>query len=80
MSRWHVPLLVRLTGRGADGERNGGRRIHVLQVLADDAPQPPRWGKAVCGAIPGRLSNGWVEVDGPEVPTCPRCQQKTRRP
>ena len=80
MSRWHLPLLVRLTGRCADGaERDGGRRIHVLQVLVDDALAPPHWGKAVCGAKPGRLSNGWVEVDGPEAPTCPRCAKWSAR-
>ena len=65
----YVP--ARLTGRCADGaERDGGRKIHAVALTEMS------WGHALCGARPGRLSNGWVEVNGPEVPTCPRCRRR----
>lgn len=75
-----VPVLARLTGRCADGaERDGGRRIHVIPVEPGHVLRRTLWGTAVCGAKPGRLSNGWVEVDGAEVPTCPACVKRTAR-
>lgn len=67
------PLTVaRLTGRCANGaERDGGRRTHLV------AASERAWGRALCGARPGRrLSNGWDEVDGAEVPTCPKCARR----
>lgn len=73
-----MPWLVRLAGRCADGgERDGGRRIHV--VLSEPGLCAPSAGRALCGAEPGRRSAGWVEVDGPEQPTCPRCRRAADR-
>jgi hypothetical protein len=70
-----MPWILRLAGRCADGaERGKGIKTHV--VLAAPGINPPAGGAALCGAKPGRLSAGWVEVDGPEVPTCPRCQRR----
>ena len=68
--------IVRLTGRCANGgERDGGRLSHA--ILGDPSSlAAPQWGRALCGATPGRLSNGWVEVDGAEVPSCARCRTK----
>jgi hypothetical protein len=70
----NIPVLVRLSGRCADGaERDGGRRIHVV-LTANPLGHAPAWAKALCGAKPGRRSAlGFVEVDGAENPTCPRC-------
>ena len=64
------PLMIaRLTGRCANGaERDGGIRTHLVA-------NGSMYGAALCGAKPGRLSNGWDEVDGPEQPTCGRCQK-----
>ena len=57
------PVLARLAGQCASGaERDGGARIHAVVA-----------GRGVCGAMPGRRSVGWIEVDGAEQPTCPRC-------
>src|SRR5262245_9655428 len=72
----NIPILARLAGRCSDGaERDGGRKIHV--ILAEGIALPfPCYATALCGAKPGRLSNGWVEVDGAEQPTCPRCAKK----
>lgn len=73
-----MPMLVRLTGRCANGaERDGGRRTHV--VLVDHPLADPMWQTALCGARAGRLSNGFVEVDGAEAPTCPRCRAKVAK-
>lgn len=70
-----VPVLVRLTGRCANGaERDGGRLVHV--VLLEQPLASPRWGRALCGKRGGRLSNGFEEVDGAEVPTCPTCRRR----
>lgn len=66
-------ILARLTGRCADGaQRGGGVKIHWV-------PSGQTYGTALCGAKPGRLSSGWDEMDGPETPTCPRCQAKVRK-
>jgi hypothetical protein len=71
-----MPVIARLTGRCANGaERDGGRRSHVVLTPR----RQPQWETALCGATPGRLSNGWVEVDGAEQPTCPRCRTKADR-
>jgi hypothetical protein len=68
-------LICRLSGRGANGaERDGGRRLHVVPHV-----KGWQWGKALCGAKPGRRSNGWDEVDGAEQPTCPRCATRAER-
>jgi len=70
------PWIVRLSGRCANGaERDGGHVAHV--VFADPARLgAPQWGLAACGVMPGRLSAGWSEVDGAEVPSCPRCRRQ----
>ena len=63
-------VIARLSGRCANGaERDGGRRLHVIE-------EDSVYGRAVCGARPGKRSNGWDEVDGAETPTCPRCLAK----
>ena len=77
-----IPFIARLTGRCANGaERDGGRRSHI--VLSDVRPNGsmsfPSFETALCGAKPGRLSNGWTEVDGAEQPSCPRCQTRAAK-
>lgn len=75
-----MPFLARLTGRCADGaERDGGRKIHAVMVEPGLGLPTPCYATALCGAKPGRLSNGWVEVDGPETPTCPRCRARAEK-
>jgi hypothetical protein len=70
-----MPVIARLTGRCADGaQRDGGRRLHVV-LRPHGALSVPCFDTALCGAKPGRLSNGWTESDGAEVPTCPRCRR-----
>lgn len=65
-------VIARLTGRCANGaERDGGKRSHVINVGAG------RYAIALCGARPGRLSNGWDACDDQTArPTCPRCARK----
>lgn len=66
--------IARLTGRCANGaERDGGIRTHAVPAHAMNPLRVQQWGTALCGAKPGRLSNGWDEVDGPETPSCRRC-------
>lgn len=74
-----VPWIVRKTGRCADGaQRDAGRVSHV--VLTESPLQTPGWSPALCGTRPGRrLGNGWVEVDGAEAPSCPRCARAAER-
>lgn len=74
MSLTDTPHIVaRLVGRCADGaQRGGGTRTHLV-------PMGTAFGRALCGAKPGRLSSGWSAVDGPETPTCPRCLAKAAR-
>jgi hypothetical protein len=68
-----IYVVARLTGRCANGaERDGGRRTHAV-------PLGSTYGLALCGARPGRLSNGWDEVDGAEMPTCSRCTKKASK-
>lgn len=59
-----------LSGRCADGaQRDGGRRYHL--VPQDRIP----WGRALCGAKPGRTSGcGFVADDRPA--TCARCLKR----
>ncbi len=63
----------RLSGRLSSGAELGkGTRWHAV----DDAEM--NFGKALCGAEPGRLSGvGWMDRVGAEV-TCPRCLQRLR--
>jgi hypothetical protein len=68
-----VPLLpLRMTGRCASGaEPDGGAIFHAVPEA-----ERYRWGKALCGAKPGRRGNGWDQYPGGAV-TCPRCLKKT---
>ena len=67
------PVAAMLTGRCANGaERDRGRLVHLL-------PEPGHWGKALCGAKPGRLSGaGWDMGEDRELGeiTCKRCLKK----
>lgn len=75
-----MPLIVRLTGRCANGaERDGGRVTHVVMVDVVAGSMNPAWQTALCGAKPGRLSNGFVAADGPEIPSCKRCRAKAEK-
>lgn len=61
-----------LTGRCWNGaERDHGRVVHVVD---DDQI----FGPALCGAKPGKRSNGWSEYPH-EKPTCPRCIKKLEK-
>jgi hypothetical protein len=67
-------VVARLTGRCMNGaERDGGRLRHA--VVIDAMQNGPCWERAACGAQPGRLSNGWVEIDDGIGVTCARCRQ-----
>lgn len=62
----------RLTGRCANGgELDGGSLFHA--VPENDSIM----GKALCGAKPGRRSNGWSLADGERI-TCKRCLKKSK--
>lgn len=55
-----------LTGRCANGwQRDSGTLYHAV-------PGTSEWSKALCGAQPGRRSNGWSDYRA-AAPTCPRC-------
>jgi hypothetical protein len=64
----------KLSGRCSHGgERGKGTRWHA--VSSDQVP----WGRAFCGAKPGRLSGvGWQDEVGTEV-TCSRCRTRLER-
>jgi len=54
-----------LTGRCRTGSERGG---HLAHAVAGDS-----WYEtALCGAKPGKRSNGWSEYR-PEAVTCPKC-------
>ena len=56
-----------LTGCCANGaQRDAGRLFHAV-------PGNSAFGKALCGATPGRRSSGWSESEG-KAPTCDRCR------
>lgn len=75
-----MPIIVRLTGRCANGaERDGGQRTHVVMLDVVSIGADVSWLTALCGAKAGRLSNGFVESDGTEVPSCPRCRAKAEK-
>jgi hypothetical protein len=62
----------KLTGRCGDGfERGKGNVSHA--VATDTLPCRD---KALCGAAPGRLSNGWAQPDQVERVTCVRCSAR----
>jgi DNA-directed RNA polymerase subunit RPC12/RpoP len=67
-----------LTGRCANGaERDRGKLYHAVAyhegLLYGYYGHP-----AVCGAKPGRRSNGWSDCKGRDV-TCPRCAKKLEK-
>jgi hypothetical protein len=65
-----------LTGRCANGAEGGhGILYHAVPMVGSDMIHGDHWGKALCGAEPGRRSAGWSECKGREV-TCPRCLKK----
>lgn len=63
---------AQLTGRLATGAQLGhGHLWHAV----DTDREFPNFATAVCGAKPGRRSNGWSDALGTAV-TCPRCIKK----
>ncbi len=71
---------VYLAGRCRNGaHRDSGTLYHALDTDVD-IEQGPLFGKAVCGAEPGRTAYGWAEAHKPEQSvTCPRCLKKLER-
>ena len=57
-----------LTGRCRTGSEKGGAVAHAVAGTSEFAT-------ALCGARPGRLSNGWSEWK-PDKVTCPKCLKK----
>ena len=57
-----------LTGRCRTGSERGGTKAHAVAGDSD-------WATALCGAKPGRLSNGWSDFRPTEI-TCPKCIAK----
>ncbi len=72
-SKASAPLLPRqLSGRLVDGaQRGGGTRVHLV-------PDGAAWGRALCGATPGRRSgSGFLPPADPQAEaTCPRCRRR----
>lgn len=54
-----------LTGRCRTGSERGGHLAHAV-------PGDSWYETALCGAKPGKRSNGWSEYR-PEAVTCPKC-------
>lgn len=66
-------VVARLAGRCANGaERDGGRKYHALEGYSE-------FGKAMCGAEPGRTSGGWATPYGDSKVTCPKCLRKLEK-
>lgn len=66
-------IVARLAGRCANGaELDGGRKYHLLERYSE-------FGKALCGAKPGRTSGGWSQPYGDKEATCQDCIRKQRR-
>lgn len=65
MAQYKPKVLI---GRTRNATEPGGYRAHAV---AEDS-----WfAKALCGAQPGRRSNGWSEWT-PSAITCPKCLAK----
>ena len=63
---------ARLAGRCRNGmERDGGKLLH----LVDDGDLP-HFGKAICGAKPGKRSNGWHTPLNEGQNKCTRCEKR----
>lgn len=60
-----------LTGRGRTGTDSTGPLVHAV----DGFDGFPNFSKAICGAEPGRRSNGWSDYRAPAA-TCPKCLKK----
>jgi hypothetical protein len=63
-------IYTYLTGRGRTGTDSTGPLIHAVDT--DDSY--PNFTTAVCGAAPGRRSNGWSEYRA-DTATCPKCMK-----
>lgn len=61
-----------LTGRNRTGSEPGGTLIHAIR---GDGEHFPTFRPALCGAKPGRRSNGWSELTSDHA-TCPKCLKK----
>lgn len=61
-----------LTGRGRTGTDATGPLIHAI---SSDFDHYPSFGSAICGAKPGKRSNGWSEYRADHA-TCPKCLKK----
>ena len=70
------PVPATLSGRCSNGaERDRGRLVHAIP---DPGSTYPVFGKALCGAKPGRTSAGWnTETDKPV--TCSRCLKRMEK-
>jgi hypothetical protein len=61
-----------LSGRGANGNQGDrGVQIHAIRGEASY----PNFATAICGATPGKRSEGWSEYRA-DAPTCPKCAKK----
>lgn len=61
-----------LTGRNRTATERTGHLFHAIQ---GEDNYYPGFGKAICGAQPGRRSNGWSEHRS-DYATCPKCLKK----
>jgi hypothetical protein len=61
-----------LIGRNRTGSEPGGTRIHAI-YRSESA-----FGTAICGAQPGRRSNGWSDYEF-ACATCPKCMKKLKK-
>jgi hypothetical protein len=64
-------LYTYLTGRNRTATDQGGRLMHAVPEV-EGASYPAYFGAALCGAKPGRRSNGWSDYRAPAA-TCPKC-------
>jgi hypothetical protein len=64
-----------LTGRGRTATDGMGVQIHAIK----GGDSYPHFGKALCGAQPGKRSNGWSDYRA-DYATCPRCLKKLENP
>lgn len=65
-----------LTGRGRTGSDSTGPLYHAINVRGEGPF--PTFGAAICGARPGKRSNGWSDYLGDHA-TCPKCLKKLER-
>jgi hypothetical protein len=60
-----------LTGRGRTGSDSMGTLVHAVESVDGELC----FETAVCGARPGKRSNGWSDYRPARV-TCPKCLKK----